>query len=88
MADNQDGSLPPIDEEEDLAQLYKARGIGVRKKNLKEYALLKEQQKQHNNFRLPTAVKVVLLTPLIILFCIGLLFIPYMTYLFFTSNAK
>jgi hypothetical protein len=84
MTENQDGKLPPIEEKEDLTEVYKGRGF--QKYDLKNYLQLKKQQKQRTQSQLPAALKIILSTPILIIFCIGLIFIPFMTYLFITSK--
>lgn len=70
-------------EESTLAELYKKKGL--QKQSYNDYLLLKKQQSQRKKFKLPAPIKFILATPLILLFCIGIIFIPYMLYLFFTS---
>jgi len=53
--------------------------------SLEEYLLLKKMQEQRKAFKMPAVLKLILATPFILLFCAGLIFIPYMLYLFFTS---
>ena len=65
-------------------EIYKNRGF--QKQNLKEYLATKKQQEERKKFKLPPAVKIVLASPIIIVFCVGLVFIPYMLYLFFVSK--
>ena len=85
MENDQQQNIPPIEEKEDLSELYKKRGL--KQQGLNDYMLLKKQQDQRKKFKLPTVVKLILTTPFILLFCAGLIFIPFMIYLYLTSNS-
>jgi len=67
-----------------LDGVYKKRGFQQQK--FGEYLLLKRQQSGRKRFRLPGIVKIILSTPFILMFCLGLVFIPYLVYLFLTSK--
>lgn len=71
------------DEKETLRQAYKDRGF--QQQTLKEYLAVQKLQEQRKGFRMPVALQFILTTPFILLFCLGLVFIPFMLYLFFTS---
>lgn len=85
MENDQQQNIPPIEEKEDLSELYKKRGL--KQQGLNDYMLLKKQQDQRKKFQLPTVVKLILTTPFILLFCAGLIFIPFMIYLYLTSPS-
>jgi len=47
----------------------------------KEYLALKEKQGKKKPFNMPLPLKIILMTPLVIIFCLGVFFIPYIIFL-------
>lgn len=87
MAEEKQTDNPIIEEEkegEHLQKVYKERGF--QQQTFNEYLLLKKQQSERKKLRIPALIKVILTTPIILLFCLGLVFIPYIVFLFFTSG--
>jgi len=73
----------PINEKNELSQTYRARGF--QQQSLDDYLAVQKLQEQKKSFRMPVPLQFILTTPFILLFCLGLIFIPFMFYLFFTS---
>ena len=72
---------------EELKNQYKAKGF--QQLSLSEYESIRREKAKKKSFKVPAAVKFILSTPLYIIFCCGLIFLPFMVYIFFTSpNAK
>ncbi len=69
-------------ESEQIQNIYKERGY--QKQTFKEYMDAKKQA-QKPKAPLPLPVKIILYTPLIIIACAGLVFIPFVIYLIFAS---
>ena len=65
-----------------LGDKYKEKGI--QQLTLKEYEALKN--KKAKKFQIPQQIKMVLLTPVLLLFCAGVFFIPYILYLIATGE--
>ena len=60
---------------------------GQEKVSLKDYLLQKEQEaKKKKKTKLPLAVVIFLLTPLLIIFCFGIFYIPWMIYQIVTGK--
>ncbi len=73
-------------QKEALAKKYKDRGI--QKMSLAEYeAARKKLAMQRKRLKLPPQVTFVLKTPFLILFVLGLRFLPYIVYLIATSPS-
>lgn len=68
-----------------LTDKYKLKG--AQQMTYAEYAALKEKQSKGRKFEIPIIVKFILGTPFIIVFCCGILFIPYILYLIATSPS-
>ncbi|HSV43671.1 MAG TPA: hypothetical protein VLJ10_03865 [Candidatus Bathyarchaeia archaeon] len=77
---------PKLHDREELDGLYKERGF--QKLSFNEYLLVKKQQSRAKLFRLPPAIQFILTTPFIILFCAGIIFIPYITYQFISAISS
>lgn len=70
-------------EDPSLTELYKEKG--VQKQSYNDYLSLKKQQDQRKKFKLPAPIKFIIATPFVLLFCVGIVFIPFIIYLLFTS---
>ena len=70
------------EEKKTLEESYKKRGF--QQQNLNDYLTLKKQEK-HKKFKFPVYLRILFATPFILLFGIGLIFIPYMIFLFIKS---
>ena len=79
-----DDSTPP-ETKDTLRAIYQQRGF--QQQPLEEYIEVRKIQEQRKGFRLPPALQFILTTPFILLFCLGLIFIPFMFYLSFTSGS-
>ena len=66
-----------------LAQKYRAKGF--QKLSLAEYEALKTKRARKKGFSIPLHFKFILSTPLLIIFCFGILFIPYIIYVIATG---
>lgn len=78
-------SEKPLDEgTAGLEQAYQNKGF--QKQNFKEYLAQKKQRDLRKKAGMPAIVKTLLISPFVILFIIGLIFIPYMIYLYATSG--
>lgn len=91
MNKNSNNNLNPSDSEqisvqEEIAQIYKSKGLASQKQSYKEYLALKKQQEERKKFKLPAPVQYILATPLLLIFCLGLIFIPFIIYLFLTAK--
>ena len=53
----------------------------------KDYLAQKEKEKKKKSFELPLPVKIILLTPFLIITCFGLFYIPFMAFQVATSPA-
>lgn len=78
-------SQPQEDKPLTLNDKYKARG--AQSMSMAEYLALKEKNSKKPKLQIPTFVKYILGSPFIILFCAGLLFIPYILYTIATSPS-
>ena len=67
-----------------LSDKYKLKG--AQQMTYDEYLALQEK-KNKPKFKVPPALKFILGTPFIIIFCCGIVFIPYMLYLILTSPS-
>jgi|GEM_PF-4135366 len=72
------------EEKQYLEETYKKKGFQQQK--FGEYLLLKRQQSGRKRFQIPGLVKILLSTPFILLFCVGLVFIPYLIFQLFNGN--
>lgn len=59
----------------------------VQKISLTEYEALKAKEANKPKVALPKTVRYILLTPVVLLFCFGLFFIPYMLLMVATSPS-
>ncbi|MFA5088066.1 MAG: hypothetical protein WC552_03425 [Candidatus Omnitrophota bacterium] len=53
--------------------------------SLKEYMALKEKEEKKKNTKMNPVLRIVLLSPLILIFCFGLFYVPYSVYVIMTS---
>ena len=61
--------------------------IGKRQSlDYKEYAALKEKESKKKAFQLPLPIKIILLTPLVLIFCLGIFYIPYILFIIITTT--
>ena len=58
---------------------------GKKQLSLAEYKLLQTRKARKPGFKIPAPAKLILATPFIIIFCCGLVFIPYIIYLTFAG---
>jgi hypothetical protein len=65
-------------EKAELAKKYKAKG--VQNMTLKEYLELKKKKGGKEKPQVPVPVKLTLSTPLLLICCFGVIFIPYIVY--------
>jgi len=70
-------------EKEILQQKYKAKGCQTL--SLAEYQALRAKRSHRKKSGLPAPVKFVFSTPLLIIFCFGVLFLPYIIYMIATG---
>lgn len=66
-----------------LQKTYQSRGI--QQVSLDDY-LAQKQKKGKKKFQLPSQLKIILYTPLILIFCCGILLIPYFCYQVLTGS--
>lgn len=71
------------DNPKDLSKNYREKGF--QQMTLKEYNALKLKKQQKQKKEMPAALKYILMTPFILIFCFGLFFIPFMIYQFFVG---
>lgn len=76
---------PKIKENLTLADKYKLKG--AQQMTYADYKALQSKNKKASKFKIPIFVKFILGTPFIIIFCCGVLFIPYILYLILTSPS-
>lgn len=76
---------PKIKENLTLADKYKLKG--AQQMTYADYKALQAKNKKTSKFKIPIFVKFILGTPFIIIFCCGILFIPYILYLILTSPS-
>lgn len=101
MSDEIKGSESSIEEQkqktqEVLDQKKKEKEIirkkleerGVKQFSLAEHEAMKAKQARKGRFKLPTHLKIILRTPFLIIFCCGVIIIPYMLYLIATGKPK
>jgi hypothetical protein len=69
--------------QQELLKKYKERGF--QQLSLAEYESLKARKSKRALFRLPLHMKLILATPFLVIFCLGIYFIPYILYLVTTS---
>jgi len=55
--------------------------------SLKDYLLAQEKAKNKKPFKIPMPIVLTVLTPFILVFCLGIYFLPYMIYLISTSPS-
>ena len=58
------------------------------KVSYKEYLAQKAKESKKKNFELPLPVKIILLTPFLLLCCFGLFYLPWIIFTIATSPAK
>jgi len=68
-----------------LARKYKEKGF--QQISLDEYEKIRAKKSKKSKVQIPTHMKFILGTPLIIIFCFGIFFIPYIVYLIFISST-
>lgn len=71
-------------ERQELKQKYQNRGY--QSLSYKEYLQLKTRQSKAKKLSLPAAVRITLSTPIILVACFGVFFIPYILYLIMTGK--
>jgi len=71
-------------ERQELQKKYQNRGY--QSLSYKEYVQLKARQSKTKKFSVPAAIKITLSTPMILVACFGVLFIPYILYLIATGK--
>ncbi len=76
---------PKVKENLTLADKYKLKG--AQQMTYADYKALQAKNKKTAKFKIPIFVKFILGTPFIIVFCCGVLFIPYILYLILTSPS-
>ncbi|MEW5894618.1 MAG: hypothetical protein AB1650_02500, partial [Candidatus Omnitrophota bacterium] len=69
-----------LEEKKALEEIYKKRGY--QQQHLTDYLNFKRQEAKRKNKKIPVYLKVLSNTPFILLFCVGIVFIPYMIFLF------
>ncbi len=74
------------DNPNDLSKNYKEKGF--QQMTLKDYNALKLKKEKKQKKEMPAAVKYILMTPFILIFCFGLFFIPFMIYQFFVGLSQ
>lgn len=68
-----------------LSDKYKLKG--AQQISYAEYEAAKAKQSRTRKFRIPAFVKFIISTPFIVIFCVGIFFIPYILYLIMTSPS-
>ncbi|MFP4473769.1 MAG: hypothetical protein ACLFPX_07910 [Candidatus Omnitrophota bacterium] len=58
---------------------------GYQQQSYKDYMALKRQKENQKKRSMPPLVKYILLTPIILIFCAGIFFIPYMIFSVLTA---
>lgn len=81
---NQRKIMTPAEKKADLKRKYEA--LGAQKSTLQEYIARQEKTKK-KTFKLPPAVKYILMAPFLLFFAFGILFLPFMLYKAFTAPA-
>lgn len=78
-----------LEEEEKERQLVrtKYRDRGFQKMTLADYEALRNKKSRFRFFQLPLYMQFILGTPLLIIFCAGLYFLPYILFLIASSPA-
>jgi len=74
------------EEKERLARNYRERGF--QKQSLNDYLALKRLRNQKKKIPISAAIKHMLTTVFILLFCFGAIFLPYITYQFILGLRK
>jgi len=70
----------------DLSKDYKEKGF--QQMTLKEYNAQRLKKEKKQKKEMPAAIKYILMTPFILIFCFGLFFIPFMIYQFFVGLSQ
>ncbi len=78
--------MPENPNQDQLKDVYKKRGY--QQQTFKQYIDLKKQAQTHKAKPLPLPVKIILYTPLILLACAGVIFIPYTLFQIFTAPEE
>jgi len=74
------------DKPNDLSKDYKDKGF--QQMTLKDYNAQRLKKNKKQKKEIPAAVKYILMTPFILIFCFGLFFIPFMIYQFFVGLSQ
>jgi len=78
--------MPENQNPDQLKDVYKKRGY--QQQTFKEYMDARKPTRDHKNKPLPLPVKIILYTPLILLACAGVIFVPYTIFQIFTAPAE
>ena len=65
----------------------KLKSRGQEQMSYKDYQALKAKKAQPSKFQIPVYVKYILLTPFLLLFAFGILYIPYSIFMILTGKA-
>ena len=76
------------EQEERTALRAKIMKKGVQKQSLQEYLAQQEKKKKKKELSIPTPIKYILGSPLLVIFGFGLLFLPYVIYLTLTRPLQ
>ena len=81
-----EGAMPEDPNQDQLKDVYKKRGY--QQQTFKQYMDMRKQAREHKNKPLPLPVKILLYTPLILLACAGVIFVPYTLFQIFTAPEE
>lgn len=79
-------AMPENQNSDQLKDVYKKRGY--QEQTLKEYMALRKQARNHKSKPLPLPIKIIVYTPLILLACAGVIFVPYILFQIFTAPEE
>ncbi len=78
--------MPENQNPDQLKEVYKKRGY--QQQTFKEYMDVRKQAREHKKKPLPLPIKIILYTPLILLACAGVIFVPYTLFQIFTAPEE